>query len=155
MKAQHAFGADWDYPHFIQALLMRSMMRASVSKPMFGNANKRLGNYAQARIATGAQGRRTVHLTFTDSPSLQTNAQMIKNYVSIPLTCYWLRKSLHSLPYRRTIFRTPANMAAAWFEMDGDGLDDAIQPTSAKTPMCFAEQDGTFTTVDYGTVSGS
>lgn len=52
----------------------------------------------------------------------------------------------------------PANSGGcmAITDMDGDGLDDVVQLDFSKHAyVLYQEQDGTFTTVDYGTVSGS
>ncbi|MGB3869141.1 MAG: FG-GAP-like repeat-containing protein [Flavobacteriales bacterium] len=85
---------------------------------------------------------------------------MIKNYVSIPLTLLLAAQVTAQPAFTdgTPLLAHPANSGGcmAITDMDGDGLDDVIQLDFSKDVyVLYQEQDGTFTTVDYGTVSGS
>ena len=85
---------------------------------------------------------------------------MIKNY-AFGLAALLLAAQVSAQPAftdGTALLAHPANSGGcmAITDMDGDGLDDVIQLDFSKhVYVLYQEQDGTFTTVDYGTVSGS
>ena len=85
---------------------------------------------------------------------------MIKNY-AFGIAALLLAAQVSAQPAftdGTALLAHPANSGGcmAITDMDGDGLDDVIQLDFSKhVYVLYQEQDGTFTTVDYGTVSGS